>query len=67
MAEITHGTVTILLPDSIVLDPRAGNLDKEDIRKLSKARKGIGLACEHAAIALEKVGETLTVPGITPE
>jgi hypothetical protein len=67
MAEIKVGTVTIVLPAGMVLDPRAGKLKPEDKKALPKARKGIGLACEQTSVAMEKSGDALPVPEVTAE
>jgi hypothetical protein len=56
VTEIKVGTVTIVLPEGMVLDPRAGKLSDAEKRALPKARKGIGLACEQIAAAMEKSG-----------
>ncbi len=64
MAELTRGTVTILLPDGVDIPPEAGKLSVEEKRKLPKARKGIGLACSLAATELEKSDNKLAVPGV---
>jgi hypothetical protein len=37
MAELKHGTVTILLPDGVDLPPNAGKLSAEEKKKLPKA------------------------------
>ncbi len=66
MAELIHGTVTIVLPDGVELPADAGHLSPADKRKLPKARKGIGLACSLAAAELEKSDGTFSVPNVDP-
>ena len=66
MAELKHGTVTILLPEGVEMPPNAGNLSLSDKRRLPKARKGLGFACNMTAAELEKSDNKLAVPGIDP-
>jgi histidinol-phosphate/aromatic aminotransferase/cobyric acid decarboxylase-like protein len=65
MAEINAGTVTVVLPEGVELDARSGQLNTEDKRALPKARKGIGLACDQTATALEKSEGGFIVPNVT--
>ena len=67
MTEVNVGTVTIILPEGMTLDERAGKLSSDDKRALPKARKGVGLACDQTAAALEKSDGALPVPGVTAE
>ena len=67
MPQITVGTVTVVLPDNLEIDPRAGKLSDEEQLKILKARKGLGLACDLTAAAMEKSAGTFVVPGVDPE
>jgi hypothetical protein len=68
MAEIKHGVVTLSVDDHLVPPPEAGNLTVEEVRRLPKARPGIGLACQASAQAIEQVGAALTLPPeLSPE
>ena len=67
MPEIKHGTVTVAIPDSLVLPPQAGNLSPAEVLAIPKARRGIGLACDQAATALANAGADFVAPGVTPE
>jgi hypothetical protein len=64
MTEVKVGTVTIVLPEGMALDPRSGKLSNDEKRSLPKARKGVGLACEQTAAAMEKSEGALVVPGV---
>lgn len=65
MPVITHGTVTVTIPDTLVIPANAGNLTPQEVLKIPKARLGIGLACEQAASALEKT-TNFAAGAITP-
>ena len=65
MTEINVGTVTIILPEGMTLDPRAGKLTKAEKYGVPKARKGLGLACDQTAAAMEKANGALVVPNVT--
>lgn len=67
MPQITVGTVTIGLPDNLEIDPRAGKLSDEEQSRVVRARKGLGLACDLTAAAMEKAAGTFVVPGVDPE
>lgn len=62
MAEIKHGTVTLTVADHLAPPPSAGQLTKEEVARLPRAPRSVGLACAQAADALEKAGAKLTVP-----
>jgi hypothetical protein len=64
MSEIKVGTVTIILPNNMVLDSRAGKLSSAEIKTLPRARNGVGLACKQTAAAMEKSKEAFFVPGV---
>jgi hypothetical protein len=66
MAEVKHGTVSVTVADALAPPPKAGNLSAEEVKRLPKARRGIGLACEQTADAIEKLGPKFTLPaGVT--
>ncbi len=66
-ATITHGTITVMLDDYLAPPEDAGKLTTEQIMRMPKARRGIGLACQSAADAIDKVGKAFSTPsGITP-
>ena len=66
MPELTVGTVTIVLPSNIDLDPRAGKMSDEDVRGIVRSRKGLGLTCDLTAVAMEKSAGDFVVPGVDP-
>jgi hypothetical protein len=68
MADIRHGTVTVTIGDAFAPPPEAGNLSPDEVRRIAKAPRGIGLICEATADAAEKAGAKFTPPaGVTPE
>lgn len=67
MSEIQHGTVSVSIPDQFALPAQAGNLSPDDVRRIARAPRGIGLVCDAAADVLEKSGSKFTAPaGVTP-
>lgn len=67
MLEIQHGTVSVSIPDEFAMPAEAGNLSSEEVRRIAKAPRGIGLACDAAADALEKSGIKFVPPaGVNP-
>jgi hypothetical protein len=68
MAEIKHGTVAVTVDDTLSLPEKAGNMTPEEVRRVPKARRGIGLVGEHTADALTKAGaKFIPPPGVTVE
>ncbi|MDI3290375.1 hypothetical protein [Polyangium sp. 15x6] len=68
MAEIKHGTVTVTIPDELAPPPNAGKLSADEVRRLPKPPRGIGLVGTHTADAIKKAGDKLTLPkGVTAE
>jgi len=65
--EIKQGSVALVLPPGVEFDPRAGTLSVDDIRRMSKARSGVGLTCEATAEAMRKYPDRLAVPGVVPD
>jgi hypothetical protein len=62
VAEIKHGTVVVTIPDELEPPEQAGNLSPEQVQRIPKAKRGLGLVCEATAEALEKAGSTFTPP-----
>ena len=64
---IQHGTVTVSIADVFAPPAQAGNLGPEEVRRIAKAPRRIGLVCDAAADALDKSGTTFAAPaGVTP-
>ena len=59
MTQINQGTVTINISDDITIPARAGTLSPEEVLRIPKARRGIGLACESTADAMIKNPERI--------
>ena len=66
MPELKQGSVSVAIPDHIVLPPEAGELTLKDMQRLEKARRGVGLTCEATATAIEKDPRRLGAQGIDP-
>jgi hypothetical protein len=67
MVAIQHGTVTVSIPDEFAPPAQAGNLGPDEVRRIAKAPRGIGLVCDATADVLEKSGTRFAVPaGVTP-
>ena len=67
MGEFNHGVVALKYPDTFTLPAESGTLSIEAARRLPKARRGIGLACEMTSQAMTKFPERLAVPGVAPD
>jgi hypothetical protein len=68
MSKLEHGTVSITFPDTLALDESSGKLSQDEVLRIPKAPRGIGLICDTTADALEKAGAKFTAPaGVTPE
>ena len=65
MAEIKQGGVTATISDEIALPERAGNLTPREVRRLPKARKGVGFVAQQTAEALRNVGSRVVLQGAT--
>jgi len=63
MTDIRHGTVTVSIADELAPPPEAGNLGPDEVRRIAKAPRGIGLICDATADAMEKAGAKFTAPG----
>lgn len=67
MPELQHGTVSVSIPDEFALPAAAGAMSPDEVRRIPKAPRGIGLVCDAAADALEKSGSKFIAPaGVTP-
>jgi hypothetical protein len=62
MAEVKHGTVSVNIPDSLKPPERAGTMSPDEVKRLPKAPRGIGLVGAHTADAITKAGDKLTLP-----
>jgi hypothetical protein len=49
-----QGTVTVKIPDAIEIPEKAGKLSPEELRRLPKPRRGLGVACENTSDAMLK-------------
>lgn len=61
-ASTSHGGVTITFDASLDLDPRAGSLTAEEVRRLPKAPRGLGLVCDLTASSMEQAGGKFVAP-----
>ena len=67
MITITEGSVSVSLADDLAPPAKAGHMSKSDVNHLPKAHRGLGLACDLTADAMEKAGAKFTAPaGVTP-
>lgn len=68
MAQIEHGSIAVTIPDALTPPDKAGKMSPEEIARIPKAPRGLGLACEKAADAMKKAGARFTPPaGVTPD
>lgn len=68
MAEIKHGRVMVTVPDTLAPPSNAGTLTPDEVLRLPKAPRGIGLVGTHTADAIGQAGAKLTLPaGVTGE
>jgi hypothetical protein len=66
VAEIKHGTVAVTIADELTPPAQAGTLGPDEVRRIPKPPRGIGLVCEAAADAMEKAGAKFSPPpGVT--
>lgn len=67
MTIVKHGTISIKIPDELAPPERAGKLAPEEVARIPKPPRGIGLICAQAADAIEKAGDKFAPPpGVTP-
>lgn len=64
MSELVEGVVRISIPDHITIPERAGKMTPDEVARLEKARKGIGLVGEATAQAVAENATRLPVPGV---
>jgi hypothetical protein len=62
MPTITHGTVSVTISDALAPPDQAGKLTADEVRRIPKPPRGIGLTGEHTADAIGKAGAKLTLP-----
>lgn len=62
MAEVKHGTVSVTVADTLAPPPNAGKLSADEVKRLPRARRGIGLVCQHTANAIDNLGPKFTLP-----
>jgi len=62
MPTITHGTVSVTISDALTPPAQAGKLGAEEVRRIPKPPRGIGLVGAHTADAISKAGAKLTLP-----
>jgi len=68
MADITHGTITLQVPDNLAPPPQAGKLTPKDMSRIPKPPRGVGRLCNQAADALERAGSSFAPPpGVTAQ
>ena len=68
MAEIKHGTVVVTIADDLTPPAQAGKLSPQEVSRLARAPRAVGLACEQAADAMDKAsGQFVPPAGVTPE
>lgn len=67
MANVSHGTITIQIPDALALPEKAGSLSPEEVARIPKPPKGLGYVCAQTAKAMETAGAKFAPPqGVTP-
>jgi hypothetical protein len=67
MAEISFGPISVTIPDSITIPEQAGNLSPLEVRRMPRARRGLGTACEDTASIMRNLGDSFSVPGVTAD
>jgi hypothetical protein len=68
MGKIKHGHISVTIPDELDPPDKAGKMTPEEVSRIPKAPRGLGLACEKAADAIKKAGKKFAPPpGVTPE
>jgi hypothetical protein len=68
MAEIKYGSVAVSVPDTLKPPTNAGTLSPDEVRRLPKPPRGIGLVGAHTADAINKAANKLTLPaGVTAD
>jgi len=62
MPTLTHGAVSVTISDALAPPDNAGKLNADEVRRLPKAPRGIGLAGLHTADAIGKAGAKFAPP-----
>ena len=65
--KIKQGSVTITIPDGIEIPEKAGKMTADEVARLEKPRRGLGMTCEKTAEVLGKNADRITVPGVDPK
>jgi len=55
MAQISHGEVSVVIPDDLPIPAEAGKLSGAQVRAIPKPRRGIGAAAADTADAMRKL------------
>lgn len=67
MTTIKHGTISVEIPDELAPPEKAGKLGPEEVARIPKPPRGLGLICFQAADSFEKAGDKFAPPpGVTP-
>jgi len=66
MAEMTKGTVSVVYDDGIKVPPEAGTLSAQDLARLEKPRRGVGVTAQATADAVRKRPD-LAPKGVTAD
>lgn len=68
MAQITHGEVSVTIPDDLPIPTEAGKLSYDQVLAIPKPPRGIGAATADTADAMRKAGAKFISPAdVTPE
>ena len=66
MTVLKQGSAELTVPDHLTPPEKAGRMTPEDVKRIPRARRGIGLICDQAADAIEKADPSLMLPpGVT--
>jgi len=64
--KLKQGSVTLTSTETIAFPEKAGKMTVEEVGRLEKPRRGLGVTCEKSADALRKNTDRITVPGVDP-
>lgn len=68
MSEIKHGSVTVVIDDSLQIPTEAGKMSPKEVLEIPKPPRGIGGATSDAAQVARDAGDKFTMPaGVTPD
>jgi ABC-type transporter Mla subunit MlaD len=62
MAEVKYGTVSVTIDDFLAPPDQAGKLSPAELARIARPPRGIGLACDQAADAIDKAGASFSAP-----